>query len=148
MNTEEQKIDKIRASKRDYMRRNAKRIAAERAEQLQDPEHAEVVREYFRDYWLKRVSGEHVPWSPPLYHDFDGQRERVYRTSEAARMLFCSTATICQWHKKGWLPDPLLERDRRLYRRYQIDLMGVLLCVKQRDFNTRTQVLEFICAKW
>lgn len=141
-------LDRCRAWGRNYFRRHSARLAAELAEKKQDPEHAEAVREYYREYWKKRASGKHIPWSPPLYHEFGGQQERVYRTSEAARMLFCSTATICQWHRKGWLLNPLLVRDRRLYRRYQIDLLGLLLSVRKRDYNTRTKLLKFISENW
>ena len=141
-------LDRCRTWGREYFRRHSARIASERAEKMKNSDHAEAVREYYREYWRKRATGEHIPYSPPLYHEFDGQKERVYRTSEAARMLFCATATIFQWHKKGWLPDPLMVRDRRLYRRYQIDLLGLLLSIRKRDSNTRAKLLKFISENW
>ena len=141
-------VDKCRTWNREYARRHSARIAAERAEKMTDPEHAEAVREYFREYWKKRATGEYIPYSPPLHRKINGDLVHVYRTSEAARLLHCSDAAIHQWHKKGWLPLPLVVDGRRLYRRYQVDLMGVLLCVKRRDFNTRTKVLKFISENW
>ena len=154
MNTKQQReyrkanLSQCRSYNRNYARRNRKRIAAERKAAMQDPDHAEAARKYFSDYWRRRATGEHIPSSPPLYYEFDGKDEQVFRTSEAARLLHCSTATICQWHKKEWLPDPLMIRGRRLYRRYQVDLMGVLLSVRRRDFATRAKVLKFISANW
>jgi len=141
-------LDKSRAWNREYARRHHARIAAKLAKKMQDPKHAESVRTYHREYWKACVSGNRVPWSPPLFHEIDGQQERVFRTSEAARLLHCSSAVICKWHAKNWIPLPLVVNGRRLYRRYQVDLMGVLMSVRQRDFTTRTKVLKFISENW
>lgn len=140
--------EKCRVSGRNWARRHRVRIAAERAAKMQNPEHAAAIRAYFHKYWKKCAAGKHIPKSLPLHREINGELVRVYRTSEVARMLPCSNAVIYKWHNLAWLPLPLIVDGRRLYQRYQVDLIGVLVCVKKRDSNTRANVVKFISENW
>ena len=133
-----------RKYRREYRREHADEINAQlRKRRETDPEYAERIRQYGRNYWRRRCDG-HVPKPYPIH--ING--ERLYRTSEAARLLHCAEATISGWHRKGYVPLPLVVDGRRLYRREQIDLMGRMLEMKPNDHKAKAAASKFVCENW
>lgn len=133
-----------REYRRAWRRRNADRInQVLRQRQQDDPQYAEDVREYGRKYWQRRCEG-YIPSPYPIHVD----GKRLYRTSEAARLLHCSAAAILKWHEKGHVPLPRIVDGRRLYTRRQVDLMGSLLGIRAHDHETRQKVSDKIHDQW
>jgi hypothetical protein len=126
---------------------NHDRICEDRRERrVTDPDYkAKAIAN--SDAHKAKVRAGHMPEPDAIYRTIDGLSVRLYRSSEAARMIDCAPINLCQWERQGWLPAAFFDR-RRLYTREQIDLIALFYSVDCHDFFARTEASKFIFKKW
>lgn len=95
-----------------------------------------------------RVEGGHVPSPTEIYRTLGGVSVRVYRNSEACRMIECSSTAILRWEKDKWIPKPSVPGKRRLYTSCQLMLMRKFHVTNRRDHDARQAVSAYIFENW
>jgi hypothetical protein len=158
--------DRIRAHRRKWVAKNMKKHLAyqrkyhrkryeknrdkynssRRAAYAQDCVRQDAAQQRSREFKARLNSG-HVPAPDPIYRTIDGTSRRLYRLSEAARLIGCSSMSICKWHSGGWIPEPLFDR-RRLYTIHQVNLLREFWAVPGTDHDKRSVVSKFIFDNW
>ena len=130
-----------------YYEQNRERILKHQRHRFQNDPEFKARRDAARDAHKAKVRAGHKPAPTPIYRTIDGESERVFRSSEVARMIPCSPTALANWERQGWLPPAISER-RRLYRQHQIELIRWFHSINCHDFDARIEASKFIFEKW
>ena len=131
-----------------YYRKSRKQIRQQMADKYKsDPEFRKHVLAESKARDAKVAAG-HVPKPPQLHGTVEGNTARLFRMSEAARVIGCSATAFMRWHRDGWIPEPLIVDGRRLYTRGQLDLIGLFYSTPCHDHDARSERSKFVFSKW
>lgn len=136
----------ITQSRESAARNRPARLARLRERREQDPEFRQSMQQRQRTFRDKVREG-HEPAVEPLYRTINGELVRVYRASEASRLIGCSECTIKSWQRGGWIPDSQFQ-GRPVYTAHQIDLMREYFLIPISDRVMRSKVSKITFDSW
>ena len=138
-------LDRKNQASRDWYKANREQHNADRRVKYEtDAQYRNTVKERSREY--KRANPKHEG-SMRLVN---GERVRMYRIGEVAKILKCSIRTIRRWEEKGIIPhctlsDGIQTNSHRVYRMRQVRLM---LRLPKLSPRARMAMAEEIRREW
>lgn len=136
-------LDRKNQASRDWYRTHREKHNADRRAKYQtDAQYRNTVKERSRNY--KRENPKHEG-SMRLVN---GERIRMYRIGEVAKILKCSIRTIRRWEEKGIIPPSQSHGGPESHRVYKIHQVTLMLRLAKLSPSARRLRAEEIRRDW
>lgn len=162
MESESKKKKRVSDYNKGYYERNKEKLSEARKKKYhEDKEHREKIKENSREYrernrklegFVGDLRGRKKGPLPPMEHEINGKKVKVYTTGYMARYLGMATSTLRSWIKKGLIPETgIWISNRRYWTRQMMDAVKTAIeqCSTEKVGQYKnSQFSELVMSNW